>query len=117
MKFTTRNANQLLDNNLFVKTVTKVSKKTDRQQSSAGDSIGWERRLTRLEATQLTGAEVKLLFDRMADQIDMLAEQIDRRFDWLEARCDRLESRCQDLDRQIDLANAKLPDRVSRSND
>jgi hypothetical protein len=97
--------------------VTKVSKKTNRQQSLERDSIGWERRLTRLEATQLTGTEVKLLFDRMADQIDMLTEQIDRRFDWLEARCDRLEARCQELDRQLDLANAKLPDRVSRSND
>jgi hypothetical protein len=117
MKFTNRNTNQLLDNNLFVKTVTKVSKKTDRQQYLEQDLTILDRRLTRLEATQLTGAEVKLLFDRMADQIDMLAEQIDRRFDWLEARCDRLESRCQELDRQIDLANAKLPDRVSRSND
>jgi hypothetical protein len=73
--------------------------------------------LTRLEATQLTSTEVKLLFDRMADQIDMLAEQIDRRFDWLEARCDRLESRCQELDRQLDLAIAKSPDRFSRAND
>jgi hypothetical protein len=97
--------------------VTKVSKKTNRQQSLAGDSIDWERRLTRLEATQLTGAEVKLLFDRMADQIDMLAEQIDRRFDWVEARCDRLEAQCHELDRKLDLAISKSPDRFSRAND
>jgi hypothetical protein len=89
---------------------------TDNHSADRGsDSL--DRRLTRLEATQLTGTEVKLLFDRMADQIDLLAERIDRRFDWLEARCDRLEARCQELDRQLDLANSKLPDRVSRAND
>jgi hypothetical protein len=65
----------------------------------------------------LTSKEVKLLFDNMAEKIDILVEQLDRQFDWLEARCDRLESRCQELDRKLDLAIAKSPDRVSRFND
>ncbi|MBW4622202.1 MAG: hypothetical protein KME17_22965 [Cyanosarcina radialis HA8281-LM2] len=52
----------------------------------------FERRLTRLEATQLTGKEVNLSFDRVYDEIDVLEEQMNDRFDRLEDRFDRLES-------------------------
>ncbi len=100
--------------------MTKVNKKTDRER----DLTIYDRRLNRLEETQLTSKEVKLLFDNMADKIDMLAEQIDRQFDWLEARCDRLESRCdrleshcQELNRKLDLTIAKSPDRARSSSD
>jgi hypothetical protein len=84
----------------------------------------YNRRLTRLEKTQLTHTEIKLLFDNVADQIDMLAEQIDLQFDWIEARCDRLEARCdrleshcQELNRKLDLAISKTPNRVDNLND
>jgi hypothetical protein len=106
--------------NALKKSVLKIMNKanniTDRSRSNQ-ESNSLDRRLARLEETQLTSKEVKLLFDRMAEKIDILAEQIDRQFDWLEARCDRLESRCQELDRQLDLAISKSPDRVSRFND
>lgn len=114
----------MLDTNLFSKTVSKFSKKTDRERYLERDLTIYDRRLTRLEQTQLTSKEVKLLFDNMADKIDMLAEQIDRQFDWLEARCDRLESRCdrlesycQELNRKLDLTISKSPDRARRSSD
>jgi hypothetical protein len=73
-----------------LKTMNQSNNSTDRQ------SIILDRRLTRLEETQLTSKEVKLLFDNMAEKIDILVEQ---------------------LDRQLDLAIAKSPDRVSRFND
>jgi chromosome segregation ATPase len=104
--------------------VTKVIKTTDREEDVRRDLTIYNRRLTRLEETQLTRKEIQLLFDNMADKIDMLAEQIDRQFDWvearcdrLEARCDRLESQCRALNRQLDLASSKPTDRAERSND
>jgi DNA repair ATPase RecN len=110
--------------NLFSKTVTKAIKTTDREGCTQGDLTIYNRRLNRLEETQLTRQEIQLLFDNMTDKIDMLAEQIDRQFDWvearcdrLEARCDRLESQCRALNRQLDLAIYRTPDRVERLND
>jgi chaperonin cofactor prefoldin len=104
--------------------VTQTNDINDRDRYLDRDLIIYDRRLTRLEETQLTSKEVKLLFNSMADKIDMLAEQIDRQFDWLEARCDRLESRCdrlesryQELNRKLDLTIAKSPDRARRSSD
>ncbi|WP_310490248.1 hypothetical protein [Chamaesiphon sp. VAR_69_metabat_338] len=104
--------------------MSKASKTTDRDRYLGRDLSSYDRRLNRIEETHLNSKEVRLLFENMADKIDMLAEQIDRQFDWLEARCDRLESRCdrleshfQSLNRQLDLAISKPSERVERSND
>jgi hypothetical protein len=40
-----------------------------------------DRRLTRLEETQLTGKEINSGFDRVYDEIDALEEQMNARFD------------------------------------
>jgi hypothetical protein len=73
-----------------------------------------ERRLTRLEDTQLTGQEVNLSIDGVYAEIDGLEDQIDRRFDRLEARFDRLEMRIEqqfhELNRKLDRSIASSPD-------
>jgi hypothetical protein len=43
-----------------------------------------DRRLTRLEETQLTGKEINSGFDRVYDEIDALEEQMNARFDALQ---------------------------------
>jgi hypothetical protein len=69
-----------------------------------------ERRLTRLEDTQLTGIEVNLSFDHLYDEIDTNEDQMNQRFDRIETRLDRLELRIEErfdrLERKLDLAMA-----------
>jgi ABC-type phosphate transport system auxiliary subunit len=51
-----------------------------------------DRRLTRLEETQLTGKEINSGFDRVYDEIDALEEQINARFDRLEGEVKELRT-------------------------
>jgi Mg2+ and Co2+ transporter CorA len=48
-----------------------------------------DRRVRRLEDTQMPASELNDSFNRVYDEIDALEEQIDRRFDTLEAKIDR----------------------------
>ena len=48
-----------------------------------------DRRLRRLEDTQVPASEMSDSFNRVYDEIDALEEQIDRRFDTLEAKIDK----------------------------
>ncbi|WP_373548017.1 hypothetical protein [Chamaesiphon sp.] len=67
-----------------------------------------ERRLTRLEDTQLTGREVNFSIDNVYDEIDALEDQMNQRFDRLESQIDllaaRIEERFNQLERKLDLA-------------
>ncbi len=51
-----------------------------------------DRRLTRLEETQLTGKEINSGFDRVYDEIDALEEQMNARFDRLEGEVRELRA-------------------------
>jgi predicted nucleic acid-binding Zn-ribbon protein len=48
-----------------------------------------DRRVRRLEDTQVPASELNDSFNRVYDEMDALEEQIDRRFDSLEAKMDR----------------------------
>jgi hypothetical protein len=76
----------------------------------------FERRLTRLEETQLTSREVNLGFDLVNEKIDALEDRSERRLDWLEARFDRLEARVEsrfnELERKLDLTIARSRDKA-----
>ena len=88
-----------------------------------------ERRLTRLEDTQLTGREINSSFDHVYQEIDALEDQMNQVVDTpaeklyqrLEARIDRLElkieQRFDELNRKFELKIATSRDRTSRSND
>jgi hypothetical protein len=53
----------------------------DRERSVDRQFRILDRRLTRLEETQLTGKEINSGFDRVYDEIDALEEQMNARFD------------------------------------
>ena len=80
-----------------------------------------ERRLNRLEDTQLTGKEVNFSFDHVYKELDALEDQMNQRFDRLEMEIARLatrvEKRFNELDRKFDLAIATSQDRAKISND
>jgi predicted nuclease with TOPRIM domain len=66
-----------------------------------------DRRVSRLEDTQLTWRELNDSFNRVYDEIDTLEDQIDRRFDTLETsmnqRFDRLEGEVRELNGKFDI--------------
>jgi hypothetical protein len=65
--------------------MTQANEPNDRNRSLDRQLRVFERRITRLEETQLTGKEVSLAFDRVYDEIDALEEQMNVRFDRLES--------------------------------
>jgi hypothetical protein len=107
--------------------MTQTNEANDRDRSLDRQLRILERRLTRLEETQLTGREVngcflrmccpKQAFDQVCERIYALEDQMEARFDLLEARFDRLEMRFNELDRKLDIALARSRDRTSRSDD
>lgn len=68
----------------------------------------FERCLTRLEATQLTGKEVSLAFERVYDEIDAVEEQMNERFDRLEGKMEHLESKIAEIKTQLTAIDRKF---------
>lgn len=97
--------------------MTKNNESSDRERSLDRQLRIFERRLTRLEETQLTGREVNLIFSLFSEKVDMLEEKMNQRLDWLEERVDRLEMRFNELDRKCDLAISRSRDRSTSAND
>jgi uncharacterized protein YdcH (DUF465 family) len=81
--------------------MTQASEPNDRDRSLERQLRIFDRRLTRLEETQLTGKEISSAFDRVYDEIDALEDQMNARFDRLEARFDRLDTRLDRLETEI----------------
>lgn len=90
---------------------------SDRESSIERQLRIFEKRITRLEETQLTSKEVNSSFNGVNDRIDTIEEQTNRRFEQLEARIDRLETRFNDLDRKFDVAIAISLERSRVSDD
>lgn len=63
----------------------------------------FDRRLSRLEDTQVTWRELNDAFDRVYEEIDGLKVEMNQRFDRLEGRFDRLEGRFVELERKFDI--------------
>ena len=53
----------------------------------------FDRRISRLEDTQVTWRELSSAFNRVDDQINQLKSEINQRFDATDARLDRLEAK------------------------
>jgi hypothetical protein len=64
----------------------------DRDRQIDRQFRGFDRRLTRLEETQVTGKELNRGFDRVYDEIDALEDQINARFDRLESEVRELRA-------------------------
>jgi hypothetical protein len=62
----------------------------DRERSVDRQFRILDRRLTRLEETQLTGKEINSGFDRVYDEIDALEEQMNARFNAQDTKIDNL---------------------------
>ncbi len=66
-----------------------------------------DRRVSRLEDTQVTWRELNDSFNRVYEEIDVVEEQIDRRFDTLETsmnqRFDQLEGEVRELNGKLDI--------------
>jgi predicted nuclease with TOPRIM domain len=62
----------------------------------------FDRRISRLEDTQVTWRELNGSFDRVYEDIDALKVEMNRRFDRLEGRFDRLEARFDRLEARFD---------------
>jgi predicted nucleic acid-binding Zn-ribbon protein len=82
--------------------MTQARDPNDRDRELDRELISLNRRLTRLEDSQVTGRELKESFGRVYDEIDALEAQIDRRFDSIEGRFDRLESEVRELNGKIE---------------
>jgi predicted nuclease with TOPRIM domain len=70
----------------------------------------FDRRISRLEDTQVTWRELNDSFDRVYEEIDALNIEMNQRFDrleerfnGLEGRFDRLEGRFVELERKFDI--------------
>jgi predicted ATP-dependent Lon-type protease len=62
----------------------------DRERSVDRQFRILDRRLTRLEETQLTGKEINSGFDRVYEEIDELKVEMNQRFDAQDAKIDNL---------------------------
>ena len=80
--------------------MTQANEPNDRDRSLDRQLRGFDRRLTRLEETQLTGKEINVAFDRVYDEIDALEEQMNARFDRLESEVREMRS---ELNGKIDI--------------
>lgn len=72
--------------------MTQANEPNDRERSLERQLRIFDRRLTRLEETQLTGKEINLSFDRVYEKIDALEDQMNARFDRLENSVAELKS-------------------------
>jgi len=109
--------------------MTQINQHHDRYHSLYLQFRVLERRLTRLEDTQLTGREINSSFDHVYQEIDTLEDQMnqivdapaEKLYQRLEARIDRLELKIQqrfdELNRKLELKTATSWDRTSRTND
>ncbi len=83
--------------------MTQAQEPNDRGRSLDRQLRGFERRITRLEETQVTGKELAEGFDRLYDEIDALEEQLNKRFDKIESEVGEMRSELQNLNRKFDI--------------
>lgn len=82
--------------------MTQAQEPNDRGRSLDRQLRGFERRITRLEETQVTGKELAEGFDRLYDEIDALEDQLNKRFDKIEIEVGEMKTELQNLNRKFD---------------
>jgi uncharacterized coiled-coil DUF342 family protein len=75
----------------------------DRDRSIDRQLRAFERRIRRLEETQLTSAEFGDAFDRVYDEIDALESQIVQRFDRLAGEVSEMRTEIRELNGKFDI--------------
>ena len=80
--------------------MTQSREPEDRNVQVDRELIRLNRRVTRLEDSQLTGRELNDSFGRVYDEIDALEDQINQRFDALETA---VNQRFNSLDAKFDI--------------
>ncbi len=83
--------------------MTQAQEPNDRGRSLDRQLRGFERRITRLEETQVTGKELAEGFDRLYDEIDALEDQLNKRFDKIEIEVGEMKTELQNLNRKFDI--------------
>jgi hypothetical protein len=83
--------------------MTQSNEPNDRQREIDRQLRSLNRRVDRLEYSQLSPQEFARAFDRVYDEIDAIEEQIDRRFDALETALDQRLNRMEaELNGKVD---------------
>jgi biopolymer transport protein ExbB/TolQ len=83
--------------------MTQSNDPNDRQREIDRQLRSLNRRVDRLEYSQLSPQEFARAFERVYEEIDALEEQIDRRFDALETAIDRRLDRMEtELNGKVD---------------
>lgn len=87
--------------------MTQANEPNDRSKSLDRQLRAFDRRIRRLEETQLTGAEFGDAFERVYDEIDALEDQMMQRFDRLEREVSEMRTEMrtaiQDLNAKFDI--------------
>ena len=98
-----------MGNSIFCQ-MSQARESEDRGREVDRELVSMNRRLTRLEDSQVTGRELKESFGRVYDDIDDLEIYLGQRFDVLEQRSDRLEQRFEVLEQRFDRLEIEVRD-------
>lgn len=83
--------------------MTQANESNDRNRSLDRQLRAFDRRIRRLEETQLTSAEFGDAFERVYDEIDALEDQMVQRFDRLEREVGEMRSQMRELNNKFDV--------------
>jgi uncharacterized coiled-coil DUF342 family protein len=83
--------------------MTQANEPNDRNRSLDRQLRAFDRRIRRLEETQLTSAEFGDAFDRVYDEIDALEDKMGQRFDRLDREVGGMRSEMRELNNKFDL--------------
>ena len=77
--------------------MTQAREPNDRTPGLDRELLSLNRRITRLEDSQITGRELKESFGRVYDEIDGLEDLMNQRLDLIEQRFDRLDGEIAEM--------------------
>lgn len=83
--------------------MTQANESNDRNRSLDRQLRAFDRRIRRLEETQLTNAEFGDAFDSVYDEIDALEDEMVQRFDRLERAVGEMRSEMRELNNKFDI--------------
>jgi hypothetical protein len=83
--------------------MTQSNEPNDRNQEIERRMTSLNRRVDRLEYSQMSPQEFSRSFDRVYDEIDALEDIVNQRFDRVNDRFDRLENEVRELNQKFDI--------------
>jgi len=91
-----------ISNQTKIITITMTQSRQPDDRSLDRTLRSFDRRISRLEDTQVTWRELNDAFDRVYEEIDELKVEMNQRFAQVEARFDQLEARFDQLEARFD---------------